>query len=1038
MLSIKTPFIFVLLLLSALCVAGTEVARFEFEGNYNDSSGNANHGTAMGPGVTFAYDSVRAGQVACFDGDPASYICVSNEQNFDFTDAVTLTAWIKAGPQTTDWVNVITKFDAYDIVRHWYTDGVGGGVKGIGYVNSWTPVFDDQWHFIAMTYDGANVAVYVDSTKVFAEASGQIPANDNPLRIGGNSITSMTGCLDDVRIYDYALTAEQVDLVMWAGNTGSCETLAGDLNGDCTVSVLDLALFVEDWLIETESNSEQTGSGLVDYCDFSILAANWQKTNTSVYRSSDAWFMENTALKVAVNMDSGSISVYDKDIDYTWSQPCVLEHKAFTDVAAVSGELQFRTKLRNSSDVYVDCNVKLVLPSESKELQVSMNTVDPEESFARLEGFEPFAAPDTQGSSIAVADYSSGHLYPTDIAGWDIHYLDYYAVDMLTLPWLAIVDVDSGLGYSVTIDTPYDAILKCRFFNGRRAPLIQWRSEKGKMGYERRLIYNFTSTGGYVSLARQLRSYMKDLGYVKTLAEKSLTKPDISKLYGAVYLWDYFHCMDAAEMYNLGVLKAVHHIANWDDANNRKPSDAAGITSQKDLGWIVEEYQSYADAYACNDAHPVPELYYDIFPDNFMKDQYGEVRLGWSDSNGQQYKRCSDVYVQRASEYLPTRLSQYPMNGLYLDVTPVRELDECWDVNHPKTRRESQVDFSDLMKYISDQQLVESGENGKWWSVPYLDIPMGLMTIMYNPWGNYWPSYYRQLDFDGDGQDDISSHKWDVYETYGSLGHKYRAPLWQLVFHDCTSSVWYCSDALDITAKAEKSPEGTPFPFSYQKKKEAISILYGSVATFTTIDPTTSAGAWFDDRLAFMRTYRNVCKFHEIIADKQMLSHEFMTPDRDVQKTVWSDGTVVVANFGADDYAAIVDGTQYTLKQFGWVVSGPDYKASCSYDAALGKEITEISQPGVYYSSDANGTPVAIRKISDNELRVNGDDPGSPYAVKFWPKKVISGWDMNATVVYICDKYTGLRLGKLPFSVVGDRIDTVTISGWAVLDVVCE
>ena len=51
-----------------------------------------------------------------------------------------------------------------------------------------------------------------------------------------------------------------------------------------------------------------------------------------------------------------------------------------------------------------------------------------------------------------------------------------------------------------------------------------------------------------------------------------------------------------------------------------------------------------------------------------------------------------------------------------------------------------------------------------------------------------------------------------------------------------------------------------------------------------------------------MRTYRNTCKLHEAIAGTVMLSHEFVTPDRTVQRTSFSDGTEVVVNFGEKPY----------------------------------------------------------------------------------------------------------------------------------------
>ena len=57
-------------------------------------------------------------------------------------------------------------------------------------------------------------------------------------------------------------------------------------------------------------------------------------------------------------------------------------------------------------------------------------------------------------------------------------------------------------------------------------------------------------------------------------------------------------------------------------------------------------------------------------------------------------------------------------------------------------------------------------------------------------------------------------------------------------------------------------------------------------------------GSWRTHRDVFLRTYRNTCKLHEAIAGAEMLSHEFVTTDRAVQRTRFSDGTEVIVNFG--------------------------------------------------------------------------------------------------------------------------------------------
>ncbi|NCO96008.1 MAG: hypothetical protein GW880_32295, partial [Armatimonadetes bacterium] len=46
-----------------------------------------------------------------------------------------------------------------------------------------------------------------------------------------------------------------------------------------------------------------------------------------------------------------------------------------------------------------------------------------------------------------------------------------------------------------------------------------------------------------------------------------------------------------------------------------------------------------------------------------------------------------------------------------------------------------------------------------------------------NPWGSKMPPFSE-------------------YEKWG-IGHEYRVPLWELVFHDCIVTTWYWGDASD-------------------------------------------------------------------------------------------------------------------------------------------------------------------------------------------------------------------------------------------------
>jgi len=80
------------------------------------------------------------------------------------------------------------------------------------------------------------------------------------------------------------------------------------------------------------------------------------------------------------------------------------------------------------------------------------------------------------------------------------------------------------------------------------------------------------------------------------------------------------------------------------------------------------------------------------------------------------------------------------------------------------------------------------------------------------------------------------------------------------------------------------------------------------------------------------------------------LSHEFVTPDRAVQRSRFSDGTEVVVNFGDQPYTAKVGGKSYALPKNGFAVKGPRIEQSLVL--VNGIPVTDIKTAG-YHFTDA-------------------------------------------------------------------------------------
>jgi len=193
------------------------VAWYRFDGDADDSSGNNLHGTEMGDPT---YEAGVFGQALSLDGD-GDYIDCGLDPKFDITDFITFTYWIKVNAFDKQWNTVLSRGDdswrssRADLNN--FMEAAVGGTSG-NYTYGVTPVDDGEWHHVGWVYDGTMNYLYVDGeVDATEENSGQITVSSYPLYIGDNSQATgrfWNGLIDDVMIYNRALSQEEVQAVM--------------------------------------------------------------------------------------------------------------------------------------------------------------------------------------------------------------------------------------------------------------------------------------------------------------------------------------------------------------------------------------------------------------------------------------------------------------------------------------------------------------------------------------------------------------------------------------------------------------------------------------------------------------------------------------------------------------------------------------------------------------------------------------------------------------------------------------------------------
>ena len=151
---------------------------------------------------------------------------------FDHKSKFTFTAWLKPETENTGGA-VFAKMDVAKSHRG-YDFWMQGGKPGMHLINTWPknavkvvakqqlPV--GKWSHVAISYDGGgkpeSVKIYIDGKPVehTTEGAGKLTAtmkNDVPFRLGGRSSGgSYRGSVDDIHIYDRALSAKEISWTM--------------------------------------------------------------------------------------------------------------------------------------------------------------------------------------------------------------------------------------------------------------------------------------------------------------------------------------------------------------------------------------------------------------------------------------------------------------------------------------------------------------------------------------------------------------------------------------------------------------------------------------------------------------------------------------------------------------------------------------------------------------------------------------------------------------------------------------------------------
>jgi len=200
-----------------------------------DSSGNANDGTLMN-GASFTAAGYFDYAVSLAGDD--DYVSVGDDDDLDISDVITVEAWVNVTSLADEKVcTVVGKWNDMGVDNRAYllainTKGTSpdGSLEPKFYISSNGTNFDSvvssqklstgTWYHLAGTFDGDVMKIYVDGIEKGSNdtALTAIATNTQPLLMGGDRAGGtggnafFNGIIDEVRIWDEALSADQIGL----------------------------------------------------------------------------------------------------------------------------------------------------------------------------------------------------------------------------------------------------------------------------------------------------------------------------------------------------------------------------------------------------------------------------------------------------------------------------------------------------------------------------------------------------------------------------------------------------------------------------------------------------------------------------------------------------------------------------------------------------------------------------------------------------------------------------------------------------------
>lgn len=411
-----------------------------------------------------------------------------------------------------------------------------------------------------------------------------------------------------------------------------------------------------------------------------------------------------------------------------------------------------------------------------------------------------------------------------------------------------------------------------------------WDASHGKLSYKREM-HLILVDNGYVGMCKQYRAFVKASGRFVSLQEKIAQNPLVEGMVGAPDLKIYIYTnrrnetrlcswsepiLDGYErvhttfdqvsdivddMQEMGIEHALVLLGGWNRAGYDREHIDMWPPAEK-AGGVEALRRASEHATAAGYVFSLHDNYQDIYPDSpsyderfVMKHPDGSIKLGGIWDGGLCRLVCSSQAEMLAEPVLRAVKENTAVNSYYLDTTTSAPIYECYDTDHPITRKEDRQYKSSLLQLLINQGFVIGAEAGVDWAVPLC-------------------TFFEGMPGAAVGQN----------SGVESTGFGLMVPLFNLVYHDAVVCYWQ---------------HGQPFGREDHVNHVLHDLLSAQPSSWSFV-----YDQWQDLKPLISQCYELLGRLHGRLAHSEMVGHAFLSPTFEVHRTTFDNGTEIIVNFG--------------------------------------------------------------------------------------------------------------------------------------------